>query len=42
MTEQIAARLPSQEEAKLLGITSKLTPVLALTVTAFDTVGHPI
>ena len=42
MTEQIAARLPSQEEAKLLGITSKLTPVLALTVTAFDTAGRPI
>lgn len=42
MTEQIAARLPSLEEAKLLGITSKLTPVLALTVTAFDTAGRPI
>lgn len=42
MTEQIAARLPSLDEAKLLGITSKLTPVLALTVVAFDTAGRPI
>ena len=42
MTEQIAARLPSLEEAKLLEITSKLTPVLALTVTAFDTAGRPL
>lgn len=42
MAEQIAARLPSLEEAKLLGITSKLTPVLALTVTAYDTAGRPI
>lgn len=39
---QIAARLPSLAEARLFGITSKLTPVLALTVTAFDTAGHPI
>lgn len=42
MTEQIAARLPTLEETKLLGITSKLTPVLALTVTAYDTAGRPI
>jgi GntR family transcriptional regulator len=42
MSEQIAARLPSLDEAKLLEITSKLTPVLALTVTAYDTAGHPI
>jgi GntR family transcriptional regulator len=42
MTEQIAARLPSLDEAKLLEIASKLTPVLALTVTAYDTAGHPI
>lgn len=42
MTEQIAARLPSLEEAKALEITSKLTPVLALTVTAYDTAGRPI
>lgn len=42
MTEQIAARLPSLGEAKLPEIASKLTPVMALTVTAFDTAGHPI
>lgn len=42
MTEQIAARLPSLDEAKLLGITSKLTPVLALTVIAYDTAGRPL
>lgn len=42
MTEQIAARLPSLEEAKVLEITSKLTPVLALTVTAYDTAGQPL
>ena len=42
MTEQIAARLPSLDEAKLLGIASKLTPVLALTVTAYDTAGRPL
>lgn len=42
MTEQIAARLPSLDEAKILGIASKLTPVLALTVVAYDTGGRPI
>lgn len=42
MTEQIAARLPLLDEAKQLEITSKLTPVLALTVVAYDTAGHPL
>lgn len=42
MTERIAARLPSLDEAKLLGIAAKLTPVLVLTVVAYDTAGRPI
>jgi GntR family transcriptional regulator len=42
MTERIAARLPSLDEAKLLEIASKRTPVLALTVIAYDTAGRPL
>ena len=42
MTEQIAARLPSLDEAKILAIASKLTPVLALTLVAYDTAGRPV
>src|SRR2546423_509496 len=41
VTERIAARLPSAEEAKLLALPSKRTPVLALTVTAFEASGRP-
>ncbi|MCX9193536.1 GntR family transcriptional regulator [Carbonactinospora thermoautotrophica] len=42
MTERIVARPPSAEEAELLAITSKRTPVLALTVTAYDATGRPL
>ncbi|MEZ0108584.1 GntR family transcriptional regulator [Catenulispora sp. EB89] len=42
VTERIAARLPSAEEAELLALPSKRTPVLALTVTAFEASGRPI
>ena len=42
VTERIAARLPSGEEALLLGLPSKRTPVLAVTVTAFEASGRPV
>ncbi|GAA1962419.1 GntR family transcriptional regulator [Catenulispora subtropica] len=42
VTERIAARLPSGEEALLLALPSKRTPVLAVTVTAFEASGRPV
>ena len=42
VTERIAARLPSGEEALLLGLPSKKTPVLAMTVTASEASGRPV
>jgi GntR family transcriptional regulator len=42
VTERIAARLPIGDEALLLALPSKRTPVLAVTVTAFEASGRPV
>ena len=39
--ERVSARMPSTEEARLLGM-GRRTPVLTLTVTAYDSAGAPV
>jgi GntR family transcriptional regulator len=42
VTERISARLASADEAELLALPSRRTPVLAVTVTAFEASGRPV
>lgn len=42
VTERVAARLPLGDETELLALPSKRTPVLTVTVTAFEASGRPL
>jgi GntR family transcriptional regulator len=42
VTERIAARAPAPDETDLLGIPGKRTPVLVLTVIAYEATGRPL